>query len=295
MNWNVIKYKEQEGTFSRIKKFIYKLFGKDINNEYINGYINFASSAYFNLNNYVINNKTYILIGEISIFNMYNNEYIEYKRRNINSFWDLLAKVGSLFMIILSFFKFCFKYYSKNFDNYQIIKNMHFNNIMKIKDIKYESIKLSINDDNDNSSDNNEQYSSLINDNSKEKNCKNDYSLNNNKLSCPLIKDISKEKNNINNIVFNDNEEKINEKKTTTKHHFWDFFLYNLYCNCCIKSNKQKLIQICIDIISKYMSIDSLLCNQLILENLLKDYKWNNPMLNNLETNDFINKYRHLL
>lgn len=50
---------------------------------------------------------------------------------------------------------------------------------MKIKDIKYESIKLSIIDDNDNSSDNNEQYSSLINDNSKEKNCKNDYSLNN--------------------------------------------------------------------------------------------------------------------
>lgn len=74
LNWNVIKYKEQEGTFSRIKKFIYKLFGKDINNEYIKGYINFAGSAYFNLNNYIINNKTYILIGEISIFNMYNNE-----------------------------------------------------------------------------------------------------------------------------------------------------------------------------------------------------------------------------
>ena len=43
------------------------------------------------------------------------------------------------------------------------------------------------------------------------------------------------------------------------------------------------------------MSIESLLYNQLILENLLKDYKWNNPMLNNLKANDFINRYRQLL
>ena len=28
----------------------------------------------------------------------------------------------------------------------------------------------------------------------------------------------------------------------------------------------------------------------MMLENLLKDYKWNDPSLNNVETNKFINK-----
>ena len=77
---------------------------------------------------------------------MNKNEYTEYKRRHINSFWDLLAKVGSLFITILSFFKFCFKYYSNNFDSYKTIEKL-FVNEMKAID-KFEIIEMMINDDN---------------------------------------------------------------------------------------------------------------------------------------------------
>ena len=289
LNWNVIKYKEQEGTFLRIKKFIYGLFRKDINNEYINGYLNYYFSAFSNHKPFKINNKNNILIGQISIFNKFNSEYTEYKRRYINSFWDLLAKVGALFSTILSFFKFCFKYYSNNFDNYKTLEKI-FVNKMKTNDRKFETIEMSINDDN--SSKNNKISSSLINESPKEKNLIKDDSSNINKISSPLINESSKEQN---NIIENDIEDFINEKKISKKPHFWDFFLQNWLCECCIKSNKQKIIKISIEIISKYMSIESLLYNQLILENLLKDYKWNNPMLNNLKANDFINRYRQLL
>lgn len=267
LNWNVIKYKEQEGMFSRIKKFFYGLFKKDINNEYINGYINYEGSAYFGLKVYFINNKFYILIGEISIANKYNIEYTEYKRKRINSFWDFLAKIGSLFVTILSLFKFCFKYYSNNFDNYKTIENIYVNKINNID--KYKIIEL------------------------KSKNV--DKTSDNNKLSSLLIDENSKEKKKTNEININDIEEIINEQKTSKKLHFYNYFLNYLYCDCCIKSNKQEIIKICNEIITKYMSIESLLYNQLILENLLKDYKWNNPNLNNLQSNDFINKYEKLL
>lgn len=250
LNWNVIKYKEQEGMFSRIKKLFYQLFKKDINNEYINGFINYEGSAYFKLNRYFINNKFYILIGEISIANKYNLEYTEYKRKRINSFWDFLAKIGSLFFTILSLFKFCFKYYSNNFDNYKTIENIYVNKINNID--KYKIIK---------------QKSNNV-----------DKTSENNKLCSPLIDENSKEKKNINEININDIEEIINEKKTSKKLHFYNYFLNNLYCDCCNKSNKQEIIKICNEIISKYMSIESLLYNQLILDNLLKDYQWNNQI-----------------
>ena len=40
------------------------------------------------------------------------------------------------------------------------------------------------------------------------------------------------------------------------------------------------------------MSIDSLLYNQMKLENLFKDYNWNNPILNNIEKNELIDKLK---
>ena len=49
--------------------------------------------------------------------------------------------------------------------------------------------------------------------------------------------------------------------------------------------NRQKIIQKCNEIISKYYSIENLLYNQIKLENLYKDYKWNNPSLNKFGNN----------
>ena len=44
----------------------------------------------------------------------------------------------------------------------------------------------------------------------------------------------------------------------------------------------------------KYTSIDIILYHQMKLENLLEDYKWNNPELNNIDKNEIILKLREL-
>jgi hypothetical protein len=44
----------------------------------------------------------------------------------------------------------------------------------------------------------------------------------------------------------------------------------------------------CNKIVLKYTSIDNVLRNQIILGNLLKDYKWNDPSLNNINNNELI-------
>ena len=93
--------------------------------------------------------------------------------------------------------------------------------------------------------------------------------------------------------TYDDQSESIKLNKKIPKFNFFQFFLNNLYC-CLKKCNSQKIIHLCNKIIYKYSSLDSLVRNQILLENLLKDYKWNNPSLNNIENNDLfkqINAY----
>ena len=63
----------------------------------------------------------------------------------------------------------------------------------------------------------------------------------------------------------------------------------NIYCKRYCETKKQEIISKCNEIVLKYNSIDYTLYSQMILENLLKDYKWNNPKLNNIENNKLIN------
>ena len=73
--------------------------------------------------------------------------------------------------------------------------------------------------------------------------------------------------------------------KELKKLRFFDFFLNNLYC--CFKGKKnQKIIYSCNQIVYNYASIDEIIKNQILMENLMKDYKWNNPRLNNIENNN---------
>ena len=76
---------------------------------------------------------------------------------------------------------------------------------------------------------------------------------------------------------------------------FVDFIANNLYCNSCCKSNKQKLITLSNQIIYKYYSIENILYNQIKFENLLNDYKWNNPKLKNVQNNKTIIEIRNNL
>ena len=120
----------------------------------------------------------------------------------------------------------------------------------------------------------------------------NDISINLDNKDNPLMND---EKNNIINddIEFNDIEKEIdkNFKKMT----FAQFFLNNFYCKKCTKYNAQEIIRICNEIMTNYLSVESILYNQIMLENLFKDYKWNNDELNDIGNNKLIiNLNKHL-
>ena len=83
----------------------------------------------------------------------------------------------------------------------------------------------------------------------------------------------------------NHNDEEDLYSKKIKKLRFFDFFLNNCYC-CCKKQKPQKIIHICNEIVYKYASVDNLIKNQILIENFLKDYKWNDPSLNNVENNN---------
>ena len=101
-----------------------------------------------------------------------------------------------------------------------------------------------------------------------------------------------------------DNKELINENKDMNnkedydrlpKLRFVDFFFNNIYSSKLCKINRQKIIHKCNEIISKYYSIENLLYNQIKLENLFKDYKWNNPSLNKFDNNELIIQLKNLI
>jgi hypothetical protein len=80
--------------------------------------------------------------------------------------------------------------------------------------------------------------------------------------------------------------------KIPPKLRFYDFFFNNIYFKKCCSSNKQDLLSTCNEIVSKYNSVDYILYNLIKLENLLKDYKWNNPKLNDIQNNEFMNNFK---
>ena len=51
---------------------------------------------------------------------------------------------------------------------------------------------------------------------------------------------------------------------------------------------KQALISSCNDIVTKYITIENILYNQIKLEYLWKDYKWNNPQYEKQQKDDLI-------
>ena len=69
---------------------------------------------------------------------------------------------------------------------------------------------------------------------------------------------------------------------------FIDFLKNNLYSCICFKSKPKTIISKCEELISNYYSMEYIIYNQMILENLLKDYKWNDTNLSKIETNKFI-------
>ena len=93
----------------------------------------------------------------------------------------------------------------------------------------------------------------------------------------------------------NDELEEFLQIKIMPKFSFIHFFFNNLYFqNCCYKYRKQEFLHICDEILLKYMSFESILYHQMVLENMLKDYKWNQPILYNIETNELLDKLKNI-
>ena len=196
--------------------------------------------------------------------------YFDNYNRQKKDIFKSIANICSLSLTVYNIFTVIYcSFYSNNFDNYKIIE--------KIISKKVE----------------------FINEKKEEKNvCINNLS-NSIKEKKELLLELS-DSNNFNEVennevkkeeVYqNDFGEKNNEEKNILpKLHFYDFFFNNIYCKKCCETKKQEIISKCNEIVLKFNSIDYILYNQIKLENLFKDYKWNNPELNNIKNNKLIN------
>ena len=202
------------------------------------------------------------------------DHYDEYTRTK-KSFLDVLSNVFSLSLGVFNALStFLTIFYSSNFDNYKIIEKILFD----IKPEKKEkSKKISIITSSKN-------MTPLLDIEEKENEIK-------------AKNDIEEENYNFGNENnFNETgQENIENKRVLPKFRFVDFILNNFYCNKKCKNNRQEIISKCNKLISQYYSIDNILYNQIKFENLLIDYKWNNPDLNKLDNNELIIQLKNLI
>ena len=273
--WKIVRYKEQKGFFS--------LFRKEEDNDYIG--LGMKSYDYSEMTSkdgtkdifisaYDVRSRTfheYKVLGRVK-FDVDYHHYDEYKRTP-KSFWDTVANICSLSMTIFN--GLCFylvNYFSNNIDNYKIMEKILYNS-----DLKPEKKEI----------------------NNKEINAPN-YDLN---KSENLIDNSNGDKNllSINDeMVYENNQELINkdfieDKENFPKLTFFDFLFNEIYNGRCGKVEIRKLIQKCNEIVSKYYSIECVIYNLIKLENLLKDYRWNNPELNNFDNNESILELKNLI
>jgi len=108
----------------------------------------------------------------------------------------------------------------------------------------------------------------------------NNNSEENEKIGISINEDIQGEENN--------QEKGIKENLDLPAPIFFYFLFNKLYFKCFGHSSKQALIDSCNDIVTKYITIENILYNQIKLEYLWKDYKWNNPQNEIKQKDDFI-------
>ena len=98
-----------------------------------------------------------------------------------------------------------------------------------------------------------------------------------------------------NNIDYDIENKSINNINNLPKFRFIDFLFNNIYSLKGCKIKKQEIISKCNEIIVKYFSIEKIIYNQLIIENLLKDYNWNNVELSKFDNNELIIQLKNLI
>ena len=245
--------------YKEIKGLFTKIYNKLIGDEeyeFVDGYI--SDSDMFVIDDYNITEKndTYKIVYRLMLSNTYG-EHIQYTRKTIGIF-DVVGNICSLIPLLNFISSFLFKFYSSNFNNYKIVEKILENDKKIFREIELTPIELT----------------------DKNKSEKNEDKL--------LINDTVEDGEIDDDIP----SQKLFEK--IPKFRFIQFYLNNIDLKCCKRNKAQRFIDICNKILYKYMSIDYILYTMIKLEKLFQDYNWNDPSLNNLESNELIIKLKQL-
>ena len=283
MNWEFTKYKEKNDIFKIFSNYLRRpiqfLDGRltinDLKEEKNDGEYN---------NEYIIDGVIHKYLGSIVIFNSRDtiHEYLRQKREWLSVLATISALANSFYSIFVRFFYFI---YSKKYDQYKIFKNIL---LLDAKIKKSDSIFLS------------EASNLKLNNFSLEKKVEKALEvreiqvINSNKSdSCSSTNNNDKGSECPTTEKEEKDEEVDNNNLHLPKMPFVNFIFNNLFIDKCSNSNKQKLINLSSKIIYKYYSIENILYNQIKFENLLNDYKWNNPKLKNVQNNKTILEIRN--
>ena len=263
LKWKTIKYIEEKGLFGTFEK---NIFGKS--NELYGGQIisyqnlDFNREEIFGRIEKEYNSKIIYLFTVYNLFEKITDTYTRKKK----GIFDPISLICSLSLTVYNGFIFAFcTLYSKNFDNYKVIESILSKNrkpLLKKKIKEEKAIELSSDFD---------KKENLI-----------DNEDNN------ILEPKEKEKE-------DDNENNEENERCLPKLNFYDYIFNNIYCKNRCLSNKQEIVGLCNEIISKYYTMDFIIYNQMKLENLFKDYKWNNPELNAIENNKMISDLKLLI
>ena len=253
LNWEMIEYQEENGVF---KKTFDNTVG--INNTYYGGYykskdtftddghLRLFPQTYWKVKDLNGNNFIMLLYLE-SIVQL--KEYERYSRK-ATSILDVLANIASLSSTVLNLMGLAYGFlYRENYDNYKIIENILTKkmkiNINKKSPEEEESEKVKI------------------------------------ELKGDLIEKelIENDINEPGGDIVEENDEKIKSSYLNLSiPNFFYFLFHFFYSKCCGRSSNHILINSCNDIVAKYITIENILYNQMKLECLWQDYKWNNPL-----------------
>lgn len=270
--WKLVRYKEQKGFFS--------MFEKEGDSDYI-GLGMMQSPDYSEMSTKDGNRDIFIygydersrtghdyrVFGRLK-FDVDYHHYDEYKRTP-KSFWDTVANICALSITVFKAIYFSLiNYFSNNIDNYKVMEKILQNTNFKPekKEIKKKEMnepKIDLNKE-ENLTDKNKNLLSI------------NEEIDNENDQEPINKDF------------------IEDKENFPKFNFLYFLLNEIYNGKCGKLERN-LIQKCNEIVSKYYSIECVIYNLIKFENLLKDYRWNNPGLNNFDNNQLILELKNLI
>ena len=276
--WVITRYEDNKGFIQ-----LFDIFKEKEGNNNIKENDIFIGGEFEEYNTMIINKETFyrrmyntrlmLILDSLGIKNRNAILYKDFKRKG-KSILVCFANIFSLWISLYHFFISLFALlYSKSFDKYKIVDNILYQNLMKNKNqinLQEKNIEYNIGD--------------ILLENDSEKEMKDKKLLNN--INSSINDDI----NNINDFIKNEGR----EKRILPRLKFFDFIFNSFYSKkCCCINKKQEIISECKNIILEYYSIENILYNQIMLENLFKDYKWNNPELNNIQNNKMIIKLKN--